>query len=622
MRAVVHAILALSCLVVAIPSAAAQRAEVSVRMTASPTHMRVGDVFSLEIRADAEGAQISDVELPDLSEFEVIARQVAQPLHFQFGGGGPAIRATVVHQLQLRALRPGAIRIDPARASVEGRRFASNSLVVEVTGSAAIDPTSGKPPIDDTAPPPIDPNAPSVDGAVFDPDVFLRTVVDKSRPVVGEQVTVTVYLYTTVGGQPQLSREPTTDGFWVHDLLGPNRPNRPERQVVHGIPFRVYVLRRFAAFPLRAGRLAIGAPQLRLEQGSVFGMLRGGAAIERRGVPLTLEVEPLPAPAPAGAVTGNYAMEAAVDRASANVGDAITLTVKVRGTGNLNDVRVALPALPGIRVLEPEVDDEVTTDSDLVGGERTFRYLLIAEAPGSVTVPALRVPFFDPQARRYGAAESAPIALTITGTAAAASPGASAAQPDVPRASEDGRPTPETLRFAPVHPRSALRRARPPVSAEPWYRWALAAPPLLWILVLVGGTLLRRARRRGAGAGADGHVRAARRRLRAAQAFAKEGDARAFYTEVAGALAEALESRLDGPVGGFTHAELRRALEARGVPEDLGGRIIEELEGCDFARFSAAGASAGEMERCRQRVEALLDRLQSFRPDAAKQVPT
>jgi hypothetical protein len=511
-----HAALALLALTALLPSSAwSQAPEVSVRMSASPTRLRVGELLSLEVRAEAEGGQVDDVELPDLREFEVVAHQVAQPLHFQFGGGRSSIRSTVVHQFRLRALEPGAIRIAPTTVSVAGEAFASNQLTIEVTGAAAIDPISGKPPTTDSTPPPLDSNAPSVDGAVFDPDVFLRTVVDKRDPYVGEQVTVTVYLYTTVGGQPQLSREPTTDGFWVHDLLGPSRPNRPERQMVHGIPFRVYVLRRVAAFPLRTGELRIGAPELRLEQTSVFGMMRGrGAALERLGVPITLDVKPLPDPAPPGAVVGNYTMEAAVDRTSASVGDAVTLTVNVRGTGNLNDVRVSVPSIPGVRVLEPEIDDRLSSTSDLVGGERSMRFLLIAEAPGDVTIPALTLPYFDPQTRTYGATETAPMTLTITGAAATSAGAAVDSTGAQAGEATDAAQTPETLDLAPVHPRT----------------------------------------------------------------------------------------------------ELRRALDARGVPEDLGGRIIEELEGCDFARFSAAGSAAGEMERCRQRVEALLDRLQAFRP--------
>jgi hypothetical protein len=595
--------------------AAAQAVQASVRMGASAARVGVGDVFTLEVRADVVGADLGKLELPSLDGFEVVGREVTRPIQFSFGTGGSTVRSTVVHHLRLRALRPGTFDFAPARIAVGRDRFESGPVRVEVIGAGAIDPTA--PPLTAPGAPPVDPNAPALDGAVFDPEIFLRTVVDKADPYVGEQVTVTVYLYTRIGGQPQITQMPTTDGFWVH-RFDPVRSGS-DRQIVHGIPFRVLVIDRLAAFPLRSGDLTIGAPELRLEQASIFGLMNNGqGAVERRGVPVTLHVRPLPQPAPAGAVVGRYEMSAAVDRDAAEVGDAITLTVTVRGAGNLNDVRVELPPLPGVRVLPPEIDDRLTTDADLVGGERSFRFLLLPETPGDLTVPALALPYFDPTTETYGRAETAPIAITVTGAALApaapASGGATAGEP------ADERPD-AGRRFGPVRPRTELRRASLPVSAQSWYRWALAAPPLLWIALLAAGTLFTRMRRRSGAPTPDRHMKTARRRLRAAGALREDGDARRFYAEVAGALSEAVESQLGQPPAGLTHVELRKALDARGIASDLSGRIIEELEGCDFARFSAAGASKDEMERCRQRVEALLDRLQASRPARAEGKP-
>jgi hypothetical protein len=602
----------------ALPTAAeAQPVEASIRMRASADRVGVGDAFTLEVRADVVGADIGKLELPDLDGFEVVGREVTRPIQFSFGAGRSSLRSTVVHHLRLRALRPGRYVLDPARVTVEGDRFESNPVRVEVVGTSAIGPTA-PPPLSAPGPSPADPNAPALDGAVFDPELFLRTVVDKADPYVGEQVTMTIYLYTRIGGQPQLTREATTDGFWVHDLLGPNRPNG-DRQVVHGIPFHVYVLRRVAAFPLRSGELTIGAPELRLEQASIFGLLQGGGqgAVQRRGVPVTLNVRPVPPPAPSGVVVGRYEMTSSVDRSTAEVGDAITLTVKVRGQGNLNDVRVELPPLPDVRVLPPETDDRITTEDDLVGGERTFRFLLLPQAPGPLTLPALSLPYFDPATETHGRTETQPITVTVTGTAvAAATPTPQGTTAPEPTAT----PAPRTAalgRLGPLRPRTELRRAELPVSAKPWYRWALAGPPLLWIAVLALGTLFTRLRRRSGAVSGDA-LKAARKRLRGAAALEKDGEARKFYAEVSGALTAAVESQIDLAPAGLTHTELRQVLDDRGMAADLSGRIIEELEGCDFARFSAAGASREEMTRCRQRVEALLDRLAAFRPQASE----
>jgi hypothetical protein len=65
---------------------------------------------------------------------------------------------------------------------------------------------------------------------------FLRTVVEPSDPVVGQQVTVTLLFYTRVSARNlQPEREISTDGFWVHDLIGPaSPPPSSRREIVVG----------------------------------------------------------------------------------------------------------------------------------------------------------------------------------------------------------------------------------------------------------------------------------------------------------------------------------------------------------------------------------------------------
>src|SRR5690606_25213348 len=75
---------------------------------------------------------------------------------------------------------------------------------------------------------------------------------------------------------------------------------------------------------------------------------------------------------------------------------------------------------------------------------------------------------------------------------------------------------------------------------------------------------------------------------------------------------ELLEAKLGRPVGSLTHAELGRALVARGMREELAQRVVDELESCDFARFSAAGIRGEEMESCLARTKELLGELDRF----------
>ena len=56
-------------------------------------------------------------------------------------------------------------------------------------------------------------------GARYDERAFLRTVVDSDEVYIGQQVNVTVYLYTRLRLSPQsvIPGKPSMDGFWVHD---------------------------------------------------------------------------------------------------------------------------------------------------------------------------------------------------------------------------------------------------------------------------------------------------------------------------------------------------------------------------------------------------------------------
>jgi hypothetical protein len=518
--------------------------------------------------------------------------------------------------------------IGPARVVVRGRTYRSNPLTVHVRGGAgAVAPGQPSPPATDPTAPPDDEGKPPepgevtvdddrmVDGAQFDPEAFIRTVADRVDPYVGEQVTATVYLYVRGGirSAPVVSREPTTVGFWTHDLLPPQRTLDSTEQVVQGVPFQVYQLRRWALFPLRDGDLTIGAAELSVQTGSFFDMFRGPRELQRTGVPVTLHVRPLP-PGPRPAVVGDFAVQASLDRTQVATGDAVTLTVQVQARrGNVRDARIELPAIDGLRALPPQTTDQVESPHDTVGGVRRIEWLIIPERAGTYRLPALGVDVFDPASGRYTRAESVPLTLTAAGNAVTPPP--EPASPDA----EDGAESEEEPRFGPVHTSSELERLKTPISSEPWYPWAVALGPTALLALFLFSRIRRRLDRRRLATTPARVVRSARKRLAGARAMAEASDPTAFYGEIARVLQAVLEARLGGPVGGFTHRELHAHLGARGMEEDLARRVVEELEGCDYARFSAAGVARAEMESCTDRVQAIVERLDRFAPRAVEE---
>ncbi|HJL27787.1 MAG TPA: BatD family protein, partial [Polyangiaceae bacterium LLY-WYZ-15_(1-7)] len=611
------------------PSAAAQPGQVSgsVAMTTGRTTVRVGEAFRLQIRANVNGAEVDRFELPsELDRFLVRSRQVSRPISFRFGSGGSqVVSSQTVYSFVLEAREPGSVELSPAVVTAGGRTFRSNGLRIEVTGTAApgATPPPGTTPTPGGQQPGATPQSTpggqtvAVDGVQYDAQAFFRTTADVAEPYVGQQVTVTVYLYSRapLRSAPHLTREPSADAFWVQDLLPPRRALEPERQNVGGNWFYVYKLRRFAAFPLREGELTIGAPEMTLQTGGgIFGF-GGGQQLERTGTPITVAARALPNPPP-NAVVGDYQLSAELDRSQVRTGDALTLTATVQGTGNVRDVRLELPDIDGLQVLQPEIDDQILHPGERVGGTRVFKWLIVPQQPGEHVIPAMTLNLFDPAAETYRPISTPELHITAAGNAVApAQPDPAQGTTEPTEIEAEPAPTPSAdhaAAFGPLRREAALERGSAPVSSQPWYWALLIGLPLLFSIGL--GVAKLRARAPDEQATARSR---AKERLGDAKKRAAAGEARPFYAAITTALQAALESRLGEPVSGMTHEELRSVLRGRGMEEDLVRRVLDELESCDFARFSSAGGSASEMDACLGRVRGLLDAIDGFRPREA-----
>ena len=601
-RTAALASMVLSLSLFAVAHASAQPSA-TLSMSADRSELTVGEQIRMQVRADVTGGSADDLVLPDLAAFHIVSRRVARPMQFSFGFGSQrrTVQSSVVYDLVLQATQPGTFELQPATLTLGTETYRSDPLTIVV--KEALHGST-------TPPGPAQPPTGSLDGAEFDPQAFVRTVVDDREVFVGQQTTITVYLYVrgNLRSAPQVSRAPTTDGFWVHDLLPVQRSLNAQHQAVNGVSFDVYVIRRLAAFPLQAGALTVGAPTITLETGSVFDLFNraSGGTLRREGVPVAVTAKPLPSSGrPAGSIAvGQWAIDASLDRSEVATGDAVTLRATVQGVGNPLELDLNAPRVDGLRFLAPEIDETVRSPSDLVQGSRTWRWLIIPERPGSFRIGPLRLPTFDPATDSYEVLTTPTLRLQAAGNPTTS---------DVPLGVEPPTGTSsEPLDLSPIRRESELLPARKPLWRNPGYVVALAAPPAVFGLLLVV-TVIRRIRRRPARRG-RGARRDGKRRLQLAHERTASGELDGFYAEARKVLVDAIESKLHSKIGGFTYPQLREHLTAHGMNPDLVKLMVDELEGTEFARFSAEGASDREVARCSEAVGVLLDRLDEFDP--------
>ena len=145
--------------------------------------------------------------------------------------------------------------------------------------------------------------------------------------------------------------------------------------------------------------------------------------VEQRAIessPLDLTIKPLPAAPPAfsGAV-GDFSFTSKVVPVSAAVGEPVTWTIELAGTGNWPDI-AGLPEREvsnDFQIVQPK-SKRAMKDNALFEGSLTEDVVLVPTRPGTYRLAPVRFTYFDPKTGTYKTVASDPVTVTITGTSA------------------------------------------------------------------------------------------------------------------------------------------------------------------------------------------------------------
>jgi len=327
--------------------------------------------------------------------------------------------------------------------------------------------------------------------------------------------------------------------------------------------------------------------------------------------PLALEVVELPAdgrPANFSGLVGNYRVSATATPTEVNVGDPITLTVRVTGPAYLDHVE--LPPLGGqaslaerFRIPKEQAEGKVEGDTKVF--TQTLRAL-----DGSVTeIPPIELGFFDTKAGAYRVAKSKPIPLTVHATTVLTTE-------DV----EGGEVTPvrtqltawrEGIAHNYEDPSVLENQAHGPVFwlASPVWAGLTGVPPLAYAVL---GTVLL-IRRKGQANPALRRRRRAFAELNNAiaklQARAAAGNT-ALYSDAIEALRAYLGAKLEMTGGALTFKDVEAPLKQRGVSEESLASLKELFEQCERYQYAGGHGLAGDAAALLERALAVAKALE------------
>lgn len=532
--------------------AAAQ--DVTVEGSISETTIYTGERVSFSVKISGDFNNISRPKLPSFTGLRLLSNNPSTSRSYSYVNGQSTTSYT--YSYYLIAQQEGSYKVPSAGITIDGAQYQTDPIQIRI----------------------VDRNSSSQSGK---PDIFLQLQVSDEQPVTGQQVVTDLVLFFKDGLEVS-SYQPIpgwkAEGFWKEELENPNRPNATST-IINGVRYRRARLLQFSLFPTKSGKLEISpyeivvnvrSTQSRNDSYSSFfgGFGRSQRQIELSSDPVVLNVRSLPARDEAsfmGAV-GTFDITRSISQKTIQAGESVELTTEVEGRGNIPLISKPEYDLPeGIEIYEPQESSNLSRRNGAISGTKSFTDIAIARTPGSYTIPAKKISYYDPSKSRYVSQTLSPITFKVT-------PG---------RNTEVGGSDTPTFNVSPVTGLANWVTPGQPALTDYWWVWTGLLLPLL---ILAGGYWRKKylqkmesdqgfARFKKASGRAD-------QRLEDALRYSEEGEVKTAYHMLQKAITGFISDRLNLPEAGLSIEEYIQILKEQQIDEELIKNVQMLLDKC------------------------------------------
>lgn len=505
----------------------------------------------------------------------------------------------------------GNYEIGPVTLKYEGKTHTSNSVRIEV-----VERTPFEGDIDERN----DTSGRRVD---INKMVFVELTTDKEEAYIYEEIVQSFKLYFQKGLPiDDLDYVAASTKSFLAEKLG---EERRYEEVRDGILYNVIELRT-ALFPLVSGKIEIPPAKFKCNiiirqqrsRGSLFDEFMGGGGqrypVERSTEPLKLTINSLPVvdqPEDFTGAVGRYTMDVLAKPTKVKVGDPITLSINIRGEGNIQTIGEPLlspEGLNGFKAYDFESKVTITDRGDGIRGEKLFNKVIEPQSEDIDVLPEISFSYFDPDLEKYKTLTHEPIPIEVEHS-----------DIEIPiRLSLEGTGMTKgqvkilTKDILPIM--SDLYSFKNQGSAVYKRSFFLVIVFILPILIVVACTYLQKqrellytdvgyARKKRAMAHARKHLSNARELLQL-------DDKSDFYAALAKTILEHIADKLNVTSAAVTSDNIYDILEKRGVSDDVIKELRQCLESCDYGRFSAGQLTKEQMESTLEIAEKVIVQLE------------
>ena len=375
----------------------------SIQISVDKNRLEHGELLKLSIQV-IDGEDFAKVDLSPLEyDFEIVSGP-SQQNNIQWING--SVSSTKTLSWTLLPKRSGDLVIPVLSGTVGKRTFKGKKIPIQVgkSGDDGLD------------------------------EVFIAAEIDKNAAYIGEQVTLTYKLYkktdVNIAGIDQFQM-PDFKGFWTEELYTPQRLQFQSKEVtIKGIRYQVANLGQRALFPIASDKYEIPPVKIKVQlevkkkkrrRDPFFDPFFDSFLSETKTRILVtdkrnLKIIKYPQPRPfdfTGAV-GDFELNAEIDRESVKANEGVTLTIILKGTGNIGLFSLPETKFPeSIEVFPPTENFDKDGFRNQITGSQEWEYVLIPRQEGSMIIPMVQMSFFDPKSQTWKRANTDPIQISV-----------------------------------------------------------------------------------------------------------------------------------------------------------------------------------------------------------------
>ncbi|MBU1636410.1 BatD family protein [bacterium] len=548
--------------------------------TVDRTALSLGETVNYTVTFDGAATGVPTPVMPEMSHFEIESGPYMET-KFEIVNRRRSSRASYTYVL--RANRPGSCTIGSSYIDYKGKRYATDPIAMKI--ASATDARAGG-------------RSTEMD------DVFIRVITDKHEAYPGEQIVLTYKIFFAVQITSPEIIHPRATGFWTEEFEMPRQMSLRD-EVVNGRSYKSGVFWKVAVFPTTSGDLTIQPMKIKTKVESrqdrrsftsdpFFRLSRSMQTREIASPPVTLKIKPLPEqtqPETFGGAVGRFTIRANLDKTECDTHDAVTLTVLLRGVGNIKTLPEPIIQFPqDFEYYEPKSEENIVRNRANIEGTKKFEYVLIPRVSGPQVIPAIQYSYFDPETGDYVTASTQAMLLQVKHPKAA-----NAGEVPLPFGRKRGvESIASDIAFAKTHPGVFYTTSVQPQATVVF--WIYTVGP--WLALAGLAVVRRRSSRFETGRMSIRRaVALAMKELNAAQKSASENRAEDANRMTVHAIRVCLGAVLNQDPGSLTSESITALWQEQKLDEAFKERILTLLDECDRSRFTAGLLEAADASR-------------------------